>query len=146
ARVAEEGAIYLQRYVPNPGRDARIFVVGGVAVAGVERIAPEGDWRTNVAGGAEVRPLGRMPALEEVAEQAARALGLDYTGVDVMWTRDGPQVIEVNGHPSFDFILDATGEDMSRHIARHVMDRLEARRGRREPLGRLLPLEPALSG
>lgn len=140
-RVDEEGALYLQRYVPNDGRDARVFVVGGVAVAGVERIAPRGEWRTNVALGAEVRPLVMSKALVTAAERAARALALDYTGVDLIDTPEGPQVIEVNGNPSFDFIYDATGDDMSRHIARYVAKKADARRSRRARLGRVLPLE-----
>ncbi len=143
-RVTEEGALYLQRYVPNDGRDARVFVVGGVVVAGVERIAPKGEWRTNVARGAEVRALVLSKDVVAAAEQAARALGLDYTGIDIIRTPEGPQVIEVNGNPSYDFIYRATGDDMSRHIARYVARKAEARRARRERLGRVLPLELGL--
>ncbi|MFN7135396.1 MAG: RimK family alpha-L-glutamate ligase, partial [Myxococcales bacterium] len=132
-RVEEEGALYLQQYVPNDGRDVRVFVVGGVAVTAVERIAARGEWRTNVARGALARAVTPSRAAVDAAERAARVLGLDYTGVDLIETERGPQIIEVNGNPSWDFILRATGEDMAEHIARYVVGRALARRARRRP-------------
>ncbi|MGC4113896.1 MAG: RimK family alpha-L-glutamate ligase [Myxococcales bacterium] len=120
-RVAAEGALYLQQWVPNPGHDTRAFVVGGRMVASVERVAAEGEFRTNVARGARPRPAHPNPGVASVAERAARALGLDYAGVDVLEGPQGPQVIEVNGNPSFDMIFDATGQDMGVEIARYVV-------------------------
>ncbi|WP_242344037.1 RimK family alpha-L-glutamate ligase [Anaeromyxobacter terrae] len=127
-RLAREGAVYLQSYVPHPGRDVRVFVVGGRARAAIERHAPPGDWRTNVATGgrAEAVPLGSR--LAAVAEAAASAIGLDYAGIDVVVGPEGPTVIEVNGNPSWQGILEATGLDMAEAIAEHVLGRALRRR------------------
>jgi ribosomal protein S6--L-glutamate ligase len=122
-RTAAEGAIYLQEWVPNPGRDMRVFVVGGRAVGAVERCAAPGEFRANVAQGATPRPARMLPETARCAERAAVALGLDYTGIDLIETPLGPEVIEVNGNPSFDMFFEAMGVDMSEEIARHVAER-----------------------
>lgn len=127
-RVARDGAVYLQAYVPHPGRDQRVFVVGGCARAGIARHAPPGEWRTNVAAGARAEPLLLGAALAGVAESAAGALGLDYAGVDLAMGPEGPVVLEVNGNPSWQGILEATGLDMAEVIAEHVLGRALRRR------------------
>ena len=127
-RVARDGAVYLQSYVPHPGCDLRVFVVGGRARAGIARHAPPGEWRTNVATGARAEPLMIGPGLASVAEAAAGALGLDYSGVDLVPGPEGPVVLEVNGNPSWQGILEATGLDMAEVIAEHVLGRALRRR------------------
>jgi tetrahydromethanopterin:alpha-L-glutamate ligase len=127
-RVGRDGAVYLQVYVPHPGRDLRVFVVGGRARAGIARHAPPGEWRTNVSGGARAEPLVIGPALAAVAESATLALGLDYAGVDIVMGPQGPVVLEVNGNPSWQGILEATGLDMAEVIAEHVLGRALRRR------------------
>lgn len=130
-RVARDGVVYLQAYVPHPGRDLRVFVVGGVARAAIVRHAPRGDWRTNVAGGGRAERVECTRSVRSTAEAAALALGLDYAGVDLVEAPGGPTVIEVNGTPSWQGILEATGLDMAEAIADHVLGRaLRRRRGR----------------
>jgi ribosomal protein S6--L-glutamate ligase len=125
-----DGAVYMQQYVPHPGRDTRLFVVGARVAGAIERSAPEGEWRTNVECGARVRPLCPDRALSRVAVRAAGALGLDWAGVDVVCGPCGPTVLEVNGNPSWAGILEATGEDMAEPIAEHVWARARRRAGR----------------
>lgn len=130
-RAEADGAVYLQAYVPHPGRDLRVFVVGGEARAAIVRRAPPGDWRTNVAGGGLAEPAACTPSVRATSEAAAAALGLDYAGVDLVDGPGGPTVIEVNGTPSWQGIQDATGLDMAEAIADHVLGRaLRRRRGR----------------
>jgi ribosomal protein S6--L-glutamate ligase len=126
--VQRDGAVYLQAFVPHPGRDLRIFVVGGRARAVIERHAPPGEWRTNVARGGRTAPASPGRSVEEVAEAAARALRLDYAGVDLVRTGEGATVLEVNGNPSWRGILEATGLDMAEVIAEHVLGRALRRR------------------
>jgi tetrahydromethanopterin:alpha-L-glutamate ligase len=127
-RVKRDDAVYMQAYVPHPGRDVRVFVVGGVSRAAIARHAPAGEWRTNVSGGGRAEAIPCPPALRAVAEAAAGALGLDYAGVDIVEGPGGPTVIEVNGNPSWQGILEATGLDMAEAIADHVLGRALRRR------------------
>jgi len=123
SRVEREGAIYLQAYVAHPGRDLRAFVVGGEVRATIERRAPPGEWRTNVALGGSSRAIACPDEVAAAALGAARALALDYAGVDLVLGPDGPTVIEVNGNPSWQGIEEATGLDMADVIADHVLGR-----------------------
>jgi ribosomal protein S6--L-glutamate ligase len=127
-RVAREGAVYLQEYVAHPGLDLRLFIVGGRTRAAIARRAPPGDWRTNVAGGGRAEPVECSAAVRAVAEAAAAALALDYAGVDLVLGAAGPTVIEVNGNPSWQGILEVTGLDMAEEIADHVLGRALRRR------------------
>jgi tetrahydromethanopterin:alpha-L-glutamate ligase len=127
-RAERDGAVYLQEYVPHPGRDLRVFVVGGRAQAAIERHAAPGEWRTNVAGGGRAEPVALAPAVEAAAEAATDALGLDYAGVDLVLGPEGAVVLEVNGNPHWRGILEATGLDMAEVIAGHVLGRALRRR------------------
>jgi tetrahydromethanopterin:alpha-L-glutamate ligase len=127
-RVERDGAVYLQAYVPHPGRDARVFVVAGRVQAAIERRAPPGEWRTNIGGGGTALPIPCGPELRQVAEAAAHAIGLDYAGVDLVVGPAGPTVLEVNGNPSWKGILEVTGLDMAEPIAEHVLGRALRRR------------------
>lgn len=127
-RVVRDGAVYLQAWVPHPGRDLRVFVVGGRARAAITRHAPPGEWRTNVARGGRSEPAALGAELAAVAEAAAGAIGLDYAGIDLVAGPDGPVVLEVNGNPSWQGILEATGLDMAEAIAEHVLGRALRRR------------------
>jgi ribosomal protein S6--L-glutamate ligase len=129
-RLESDGAVYLQGWVPNPGRDLRLFVVGRRVAGAIERVAQDGDIVANVSRGAEVRPARSDSQIEEMAIGAAGALGLDWAGVDVVRGPRGAQVIEVNGNPSWQGILEATGEDMADPIAEHVLARALRRSGR----------------
>jgi ribosomal protein S6--L-glutamate ligase len=122
-RVARDHGVYLQAYVPHPGRDLRVFVVGGVAHAAISRTAPPGEWRTNVTVGGRAEQSDCPAEVREVAEAATGVLGLDYAGVDLVPGPDGPMVIEVNGNPSWQGIQEATGLDMAESIADHVLAR-----------------------
>lgn len=126
--AARNGAVYLQAYVPHPGRDIRAFVVGGRVRAAIAREAPPGEWRTNIGRGGRAEAVPPVAAVASVAEAAAGALGLDYAGVDLVAGPDGPTVIEVNGNPSWRGILEATGLDMAEDIAEHVLGRALRRR------------------
>jgi len=127
-RAARDGAVYLPAYAPHPGKDLRVFVVGGSARAAILRRAPAGEWRTNVAGGGRAEATVLPFAAQKAAEAAARALGLDYAGVDLVVGSAGPTVIEVNGNPSWQGIFEATGLDMAEAIADHVLGRALRRR------------------
>jgi tetrahydromethanopterin:alpha-L-glutamate ligase len=120
-------ALYLQAFVDGGGRDVRAFVVGERVEAAIERQAPAGDFRTNVHLGGGVKATRLAPAVEAVAVRAAKLCGLDYAGVDLLETAEGPVVLEVNGTPLFRGVLEATGRDMAEPIVEHVIRRVRTR-------------------
>jgi RimK family alpha-L-glutamate ligase len=119
---------YVQRAIDHGGRDVRAFVVGGRVLGAIERHAPEGDWRTNVARGASARAFELPPAWEQLALRAAAAVGADYAGVDLLPSRDGDVfVLEVNGIPGWEGLQQATGLDVAAAIVEHAIARVRAR-------------------
>jgi RimK family alpha-L-glutamate ligase len=120
---------YVQRVIDHDGRDIRAFVVGGRVLGAIERRAPEGDWRTNVARGGTAQPLELPVAWAQLAVRAAAAVGADYAGVDLLPSRDGEVfVLEVNGIPGWEGLQRATGIDVAGAIVAQLEARLRARR------------------
>ncbi|MBQ9943671.1 MAG: RimK family alpha-L-glutamate ligase [Clostridia bacterium] len=111
----------MQKFIASSsGRDIRVNVVGGKAVASMLRYN-ENDFRSNISNGGRMKPCTLTPAQEEAALSACRALGLDFAGVDVMFgEQDAPIICEVNSNPHFKSTLQATGVDLSRHIMQHI--------------------------
>ncbi|MDP2210828.1 MAG: RimK family alpha-L-glutamate ligase [Candidatus Aquicultor sp.] len=121
----EHKVIYLQEYIPNPGRDIRAFVVGGEVVASIYRLAPSGRWKTNLHAGAVPVVYELTDEQRVLAVRASSVLGLDYTGVDIIEGPDGDCVLEVNGAPAWGGIMQATGRDVAKDIVEHILRRLE---------------------
>jgi len=118
---------YVQRYVEHDGRDIRVFVVGGKVLGAIERRALPGDWRTNVARGANAVPFELPVAWAQIALRAAGAIGADYAGVDLLPSPDGRVfVLEVNGIPGWEGLQRATGLDVADALAAHVESRVRA--------------------
>lgn len=112
---------YVQRAVDHEGRDLRVFVVGGRVIGAIERRAPAGEWRTNVAIGGSATAVDVASDIRNIALAAAGAIGADYAGVDVLRSRDGSTyVLEVNGIPGWQGLQQATGVDVAAAIVEHV--------------------------
>lgn len=117
---------YLQRFIAplaNPGHDWRVLVVGGRAVTAMRRISAH--WVHNVAQGARCERAALDPALARLAVDAARALGMDYAGVDIMPAAEGPplQVIEVNGVAAWHGLQRVTDFSIARTLVDDLLDR-----------------------
>ena len=120
---------YVQRAVDSGGRDVRAFVVGGRLLGAVERVAAEGDWRTNVSRGGSARPFELPPSWADLAVRAAAAIGADYAGVDLLPSTDGAAfVLEVNGVPGWQGLQRATGIDVAGSVVDHLMERVRSPR------------------
>jgi tetrahydromethanopterin:alpha-L-glutamate ligase len=123
---------YLQRFVQpleQPGYDWRVLVVGGRALTAMRRISEH--WVHNVAQGARCVAAPLEPQLARVAEDAARALDLDYAGVDILPTADAShplQVIEVNGVAAWAGLQRVTGFNIARTLVDDLLDRKLAER------------------
>ena len=126
-RVGQRQA-FLQDLIERDGErhsDLRVYVVGDEIVGAMNRYAPEGDWRTNVALGGDVADA--TPELPEevrrVAIQAADVIGLDYAGVDIVEGEAGWFVLEVNPTAGFKGLFKATGKSAAPYIARLAIER-----------------------
>jgi RimK family alpha-L-glutamate ligase len=118
----ERAVFYVQEMLPHPGHDVRAFVVGERVVAAMTRRSP--DWRTNLARGGRAEPRELTVEETTLALSAARALGLDYAGVDLMPAADGRlYVLEVNGSPGWEGIQATTSVDIAREIAEVVISK-----------------------
>lgn len=93
-----ESPYYLQEYVPND-RDFRVFVIDGLAVGAIMRVSDT--LAHNIHQGGKGMPVEITPEIQEIAGAAARAVGVDYGGVDLLRYQDGYCVLEVNGTPNW---------------------------------------------
>jgi RimK family alpha-L-glutamate ligase len=124
ARPSDGVPFLLQPFVAEAGGiDRRLFVLDGRVLGAIERHAPEGDFRSNVAQGG--RATGITPSADEAAMaiEAVHALGLDYAGVDIIATRSGLAVLEVNGEPQFEAVETHAGVDVAAAIADWLLAR-----------------------
>lgn len=110
------------------GADIRAFIIGGKVVAAMRRQASPGDFRSNLHRGGSAEKI-RLTSIERAtALKAAKAMGLNVCGVDMLQSNHGPLVLEVNSSPGLEGIEGTSGVD----IAGKVISFLEqnARPGR----------------
>lgn len=132
------GAIYIQEFIPNAGRDIRAFVVGDEVPAAMYRVATDGNWKTNIFQGSSSEPCELKPEVRTMCIEAARVVGLDYTGVDVMEGPDGPAILEVNGAPSWWGLSEVTDHNIAADVVRHLVSLLRAGKSARQPVTTVL--------
>jgi tetrahydromethanopterin:alpha-L-glutamate ligase len=119
--VEGQGLVYLQEFIAiDSPRDIRAFVVDGKVLGAIYRVAPPGQWISNLARGGQAAACPLNKELVEMAAKAAKAVGAIYCGVDLLETAQGLSVIEVNGTPSGKGIFEALGVDVTEAIAEHV--------------------------
>src|SRR5216684_377149 len=106
--------ILLQEFVAESrGSDLRALVVGERVVAAMRRAAKSGEFRSNLHRGGAGTAIDLPAEYAEAAVQAARVLGLDVAGVDLLESADGPKVMELNSSPGFEGLERATGLDIA---------------------------------
>jgi ribosomal protein S6--L-glutamate ligase len=115
--------ICVQKYVPNPGEDLRVFVAGGEIVAAMKRKAAPHEWRSNIHIGGHGVAYKLSNAESETALKAADAVGVEIAGVDLISAKGNPFVIEVNASPGFRGLLAATGINAADKIAAYAIEK-----------------------
>jgi ribosomal protein S6--L-glutamate ligase len=102
------------------GCDIRAFVIGDKVVASMMRRAKEGDFRSNLHRGGSAVPVEISAEEAAVAVKAAKALGLNVAGVDLLRSSRGPLVLEVNSSPGLQGIETCTGLDIASMIIEYI--------------------------
>lgn len=99
--LIKAGSIYyLQKFIPHGDRDYRVLVMSGKCIAAMERVASS--WKTNISQGATARKVELDREIEDNSLRAARAVGADYCGVDLMRGENGRlYTLEVNSMPAW---------------------------------------------
>ncbi|PXF51851.1 MAG: tetrahydromethanopterin:alpha-L-glutamate ligase [Candidatus Methanophagaceae archaeon] len=136
--LKERGVLYLQEFVPNPGRDIRVFVVGGEVVGAIYRIpqsqsqSHSSSFVSNLSQGGRAVKCEPTAEVRELAVRAAKAVGADFAGVDLLEGKgkgegagegkvegagdEGVRLLEVNATPSGRGIKIACGVDVSEKV------------------------------
>ncbi len=103
------------------GEDIRCIVLDGKVIAAMKRKGADGDFRSNLHQGGTAQQTRISPAERATAVKAAKVMGLNFCGVDLLRSEDGPKVMEVNSSPGIEGLEKATGLD----VAGKVIDYLE---------------------
>jgi len=113
--------ILVQEYIKEAGgSDVRCFVVGGKVVASMKRQAGPGEFRSNLHRGGTAEKVKITPEERSTAVRAARTMGLNISGVDVLRSNHGAVVMEVNSSPGLEGIEKSTGVDVAAKIIEFI--------------------------
>lgn len=103
------------------GRDIRINVVGDRVITSMMRYN-DNDFRANITNGGSMKAYTPTEAECQAALKASHALGLDFSGVDILFGSDGPVVVEVNSNAHFKNIFDCTGINVADSIIEYILN------------------------
>ena len=113
--------VLIQRFIAeSKGRDIRTLVVGDRVVAAMRRRAQGGEFRSNLHRGGTSERVEIDPDFERVAVQSAQIMGLRVASVDMLESKDGPLVLEINSSPGLEGIEVATGLDIAGAIVDYM--------------------------
>ena len=126
--------IMVQEYIKEAGgADIRCFVIGDRVVAAMKRQAKPGEFRSNLHRGGSAELIKITPEERSTAKRAAKIMGLNVAGVDLLRSNHGPLVMEVNSSPGLQGIEDATGKDIAGMIIKFLEN--NARKGKTRTKG-----------
>ena len=123
--------ILVQQFIKEAdGSDIRCFVVGNRVVASMKRQGPEGEFRSNLHRGGEASSIRISPEERAIATKAAKVMGLNVAGVDLLRSEEGPVVIEVNSSPGLEGIEGSSGKDVASSIILFIEKNAKANKTR----------------
>lgn len=124
--------VILQEFIKEAGgADIRAFVVNGEVVGAMKRQGKEGEFRSNLHRGGTSEMIKLKRSEKTAALNAAKAMGLKIAGVDMLQSRRGPLILEVNSSPGLEGIEAATGVDIAGKIIEYIED-ASSKKGRRK--------------
>lgn len=116
-----QARVIVQEFIKEAGgADIRAFVIDGQVVGAMKRQGKEGEFRSNLHRGGTATVIKLTDEEEIAAIKAAKALGLDIAGVDMLQSSRGPLILEVNSSPGLEGIEAATGKDIATAIIRYI--------------------------
>lgn len=116
-----QARVIVQQFVKEAGgADIRAFVVDGVVVGAMKRQGKEGEFRSNLHRGGTASIYELTDDEENAALKAARVMGLGVAGVDMLQSKSGPMIMEVNSSPGLEGIEAATGKNIAGSIIRYI--------------------------
>lgn len=130
-----KASVLVQEFIREAhGADIRCFVIGEKVVAAMMRQAKEGEFRSNIHRGGSAKLVKITPVERETAVRAARTMGLNMCGVDILRSNHGPVVMEVNSSPGLKGIEEASGKDIAGMIIKFIES--NAKEGKTRTRGR----------
>ena len=113
--------VMVQEFIKEAGgADIRAFVIDGVVIGAMKRQGKEGEFRSNLHRGGSATIIELSDEEENTALKATKVLGLGIAGVDMLQSKDGPKIMEVNSSPGLEGIEAATGKDIAKAIIRYI--------------------------
>ena len=114
----------IQEFIEEAGgADIRAFVVNGKVVGAMKRQGAEGEFRSNLHRGGTAKMVRLTKDQRALALGAAKAMGLEMAGVDMLESARGPLVLEVNSSPGLEGIENATGKDIASEVIKYIESR-----------------------
>ncbi len=119
--------ILVQEFIKEAGSsDIRIFIVGGKVVASMMRTGAPGDFRSNLHRGGSAKMIKITPEERSTAIRAAKVMGLNVAGVDILRSNHGPLIMEVNSSPGIEGLENVTGMDIAGKIIEFIVKNAKA--------------------
>ena len=118
------GVLYLQEFIPHGNSDIRAFVLGDRVIASMKRVAD--NWKTNISLGAKPVGLKLSKEQENLAVEAAKVIGCEMAGVDILEGPEGPLIIELNSQPGWRGLQSVTKLNIADEIIQYVHAMLAA--------------------
>ncbi|MBT3705221.1 RimK family alpha-L-glutamate ligase [Candidatus Peregrinibacteria bacterium] len=119
----------IQEFVKfSKGKDIRVFVVGGKVVGTMMRSAGRGEFRSNIELGGKGSKVEITEEEKDIAIKAVQALDLEYAGVDILRSKEGPVVLEINANPGFKALEQYTGIDVATPLIDFAIEYAESKK------------------
>jgi len=112
--IKQKQKFVVQEFISEAGgSDVRMLVVNGEIIAAMRRTAQSGDFRSNLHRGATSEIIEPSQEMIETALNSVKTLGLEVAGVDILQSKRGPLLLEVNASPGLEGIETTTGVDVA---------------------------------
>jgi len=127
-QAADNPVVYIQQMLKLPGRDLGIAFLGGEFLGAYARVKASDAWNTTIHSGGHYQAYEPTPEIIEVARRAQALFNLDFTGVDVVETEQGPMVFEVSAFGGFSGLRDGCKLDAAARYAEYAIEQCRQRK------------------